>query len=723
MTRRRNFLALVVLLLLGGLCSSSNAGIRPSFSVDVSTWRATHIVVVTEGKTIDGEFTVIESWKGDLTAGDTIKIPELASFKDASARTLGVSWWSHDNDKDKKRLVVTGNRMVLFLKEDQNGKALERAPAPTLSLHWKTSDFYHDWSTSAVWIEETKVYGFIQVMNPGPSILISLSQTESELKNEVLGIDATHDSLLQAMAIEDPALRAEALAPFAQNQLYFARNDSFEALSKIGKQAVPVVRKLLADEKLLSVHHQLIETLAEAGEGDVGADLTQVVQQGIEYWKKTGPMLQGGWWNGNGLASLDEAQPFRDQYMRVYTALMALGKRPYLDSEKPVVQFRELWGSMPQLVGDTGHDQMTEASDGVLREIERVKSSRSTIRFEGMRVFGESQLVRALRDEHIMTDDTPLRSDQVEQITATLKRVMSDAGYLHATIEARDELSDANVKALTLIINEGEQVNIADIRFVGNKIFSSAVLAQQLRECMAEDQTEPKIQYDALEFGLCLRRAANFVRSKGYLEASLHDPEIHEIKDGLVVSVQVDEGIRYRLGDITISGAKAIATDTVRGMLSLQKGEFADSEKIFKWLLNDVKKTYDELGYIEYLGEAETELQKPANGATEGVLNLKVTIEEGAQFKVRTISFAGKRLPEKKLRSLLRLRPGDVFNQTLFEQGIVEMNKVEDFVPISLERDVKFTTDEEHGLIDILIRIDNLSIDPQEDLRLPNPKQ
>ncbi|MGD2114647.1 MAG: hypothetical protein PVG07_06335, partial [Acidobacteriota bacterium] len=48
------------------LAPSAGAGIRPSFHLDLVAWEATHVVVATEGPEIDGELTVLESWRGDL---------------------------------------------------------------------------------------------------------------------------------------------------------------------------------------------------------------------------------------------------------------------------------------------------------------------------------------------------------------------------------------------------------------------------------------------------------------------------------------------------------------------------------------------------------------------------------------------------------------------------------------------------------------------------------
>ena len=52
---------------------------RPSFNLDYSAWKATHIVLATENGTIDGRLKVVESWKGDIKPGMELILPELGA--------------------------------------------------------------------------------------------------------------------------------------------------------------------------------------------------------------------------------------------------------------------------------------------------------------------------------------------------------------------------------------------------------------------------------------------------------------------------------------------------------------------------------------------------------------------------------------------------------------------------------------------------------------------
>src|SRR5581483_6518917 len=84
--QRRTPFAAVVLLVI--IAPSTFGAPLPSFNLDACAWFATHVVLVTEGKKIDGVVEVLECWKGDLKKGDILTLPELADFASEESRTI-----------------------------------------------------------------------------------------------------------------------------------------------------------------------------------------------------------------------------------------------------------------------------------------------------------------------------------------------------------------------------------------------------------------------------------------------------------------------------------------------------------------------------------------------------------------------------------------------------------------------------------------------------------
>jgi len=367
-------LTAVVFLLIAYI--SVSAGIRPSFSAEASSWRATDIVVVTEDEEIDGVFRILETWKGDLKPGETITVPEMAEFKNNEARTIYA--WSWTGEKANPPQYVTCERMILFLRdakkipegeeEDESwGGAAEKSTS-----RWQSSNpMGNEVKYSTVWIEKEKLYWFIQVINPGPSLLVPVKTTEAELKSQVSHVLTVQNGLNAALAIPDLKTRAESLEPFARDDIFYARKRAFAGLIECGEGALPVLRRMLANELLSEYHEDVIETLAKAGGRSVGPELTAWLERELEFWKKTAPTLQAGWWNGKGFGenqsdAIAAVEPLRTRYGVLYRAIYALGETRYTEAGRVLNELNDFWRSLPQLYDLS---QISEACNQVLREL------------------------------------------------------------------------------------------------------------------------------------------------------------------------------------------------------------------------------------------------------------------------------------------------------------------------------------------------------------------
>jgi outer membrane protein assembly factor BamA len=116
-----------------------------------------------------------------------------------------------------------------------------------------------------------------------------------------------------------------------------------------------------------------------------------------------------------------------------------------------------------------------------------------------------------------------------------------------------------------------------------------------------------------------------------------------------------------------------------------------------------LKQLYGEHGYIQYTAEVTPEFKSGPN-KSDGVVDLEITIDEGRCFKVRKIKFAGEQLPDN-LESMLLIREGDVYNASLYEKSINNLNNSGLFEFVDKDKDADFSTDEEEGLVDITIKL------------------
>ena len=118
-----------------------------------------------------------------------------------------------------------------------------------------------------------------------------------------------------------------------------------------------------------------------------------------------------------------------------------------------------------------------------------------------------------------------------------------------------------------------------------------------------------------------------------------------------------------------------------------------------------MKKAYGDLGYIQYTAEVEPKYHRK-DGASEGIVDLAVTVDEGELFTIASIQFAGiENLPKDALLREMTVRSGDVFNQEQLEASLTRLSQSGQFEMIDPEKDVDYRVDKEAPRINFTIHL------------------
>lgn len=352
MKQRSRTLALgLALTLTLGLTRVASAYLIPSFDADGCAWKASHVVVASEGDEIDGALTVLESWRGDLKPGDALNIPELAEFESEKTREI------HDRSGFEKEGAVlrhvTGARLVLFLVKKT--KTLEGGKT---EIAWRPATPTNGgMQVSVVWIESGDAHALVQVMNPGPRLIVRVS-SEAELKARVFHAGQVRDALAHAAAAPDLAERARALEPFTSHELGWASWSAFEKLTGCGEKALPVFRRLL-DAREGKPRELVIRALAGMGQV-AGPELAALLGRELDFWKTRSPTLPQGWWDRS---KTPDSELLSAHFADLRSALAALETVRFPACEPTVLEVRELARSTAALGAS---DQLTGDCDRVL---------------------------------------------------------------------------------------------------------------------------------------------------------------------------------------------------------------------------------------------------------------------------------------------------------------------------------------------------------------------
>lgn len=237
--------------------------------------------------------------------------------------------------------------------------------------------------------------------------------------------------------------------------------------------------------------------------------------------------------------------------------------------------------------------------------------------------------------------------------------------------------------------------------FEGNKIFAKQELLGRANKCL--DKWTASYETDQLDY--CLHVVRTHMASKGYLQARF-EKTLYEQTDGVQKAlIPVVEGPLYRVAKIDVNGAKVLSAAQILDMINLNPGDIADGKKLGDAIFERVKEAYGNLGYIQYTAEIVPTFQVKEK-AEEGVVDFAINVDEGDQFKIRSIKFAGgdKRTIDM-LRRELMVRDGEIYNFDLLQKSITRMNNTGLFDQIDPDRDVDYQTDKEAPLLDLTIKL------------------
>lgn len=301
------------------------------------------------------------------------------------------------------------------------------------------------------------------------------------------------------------------------------------------------------------------------------------------------------------------------------------------------------------------------------------------IAFEGNKRIEDNELQAeiSLRPRQVFT--RPRVQNDVSRIYEVYRR----SGRFAANIEPKVIRLDQNRVNLVFEIDEGDVTKIEGIRFVGNKTFDDDQLRSELsskedrwyRFMSSDDQYDPdRMQYDQE----LLRR---FYTKEGYADFRVVSAvaELDPDRDGFYLTFTVEEGPRYRIGQVAIDSAlRGFDGNALRDNVQVLPGQWYNSEAVQE----TVDSMTDALGDMQYaFVSVRPDLERNIAAQT---VDVSFFVDESPRVFVERIDVHGNvRTIDKVIRRELLLVEGDPFNRSKLsrsEQRIRNLGFFEDVV-------------------------------------------
>lgn len=289
------------------------------------------------------------------------------------------------------------------------------------------------------------------------------------------------------------------------------------------------------------------------------------------------------------------------------------------------------------------------------------------------------------------------------QMALRIERRYREKGYPFATCELLEggERGDARV---VMNITEGPKTRITWVSWEGNSFVSGERLETMISSKPFLKVFRPK--YDPTKLEEDIAKLIEYYRSHGYLDVRVSRKLAwNEAKNGVKVTMVIDEGVRYKVNEIRFAGNKIYDDQDLSKDLKLASGSVLRSGEM-QHDLQMVRDAYGKNGYIYTNVQADVRyLDRP------GEVDLVYQVREDTPRRVGEVRIEGNEVTKDRvIRQYTELAPSDIFDNTklrLSQQRLVETRlfQVEPAQGIMPTVQIDPANDPSSEFQDILVRV------------------
>ncbi len=305
----------------------------------------------------------------------------------------------------------------------------------------------------------------------------------------------------------------------------------------------------------------------------------------------------------------------------------------------------------------------------------------SKVDFEGNVKVRDKRLAKESKTK----ENLPLDERQVKEDAEKVREYYQKSGYNQATVEYRIERDRATGLGRVIFdVKEGEKVRIRKVEFEGN----DNVTDRRLRKTIETKKWNwfswltDTGRFRDERFETDFDKLRDYYREQGFLDVEIDPAKVkfdYPKPNRLVLTFVIEEGRRYKVGDISITGNTLYPTDTLRGLLKLKTGDTFSPSGVEK----DQKALEDYVGKDGYVDARVRVVRKP--NLETGAIDLEYQYTEGDKYFVESIRLEG----NTKTKSIVILRelalgPGEVFNTVRMQTSKLRLENTRFFEEVNM---------------------------------------
>ena len=354
----------------------------------------------------------------------------------------------------------------------------------------------------------------------------------------------------------------------------------------------------------------------------------------------------------------------------------------------------------------------------------REKPTIRDITYKGNNSITNSDILdRFKKDKVGLSVESQYDPARIAHAVTVIKEMLAEHGHQFAIVRPEVKTIPPASVQLNFIVKEGPTVKVGKISFSGNQRVSSRTLRAAMRNLRPIGIPHSILlenifarTYDASKLEEDAERVREAYGDRGYLRGGpVGEPQTHiRNESGLSlitfrprkgkridIHMDIEEGERYRLAGINFTGNKAAPNTKALRAIFTQKDGAVFNTSDFRKGLDNLRKAYGQMGYINMTG-----LPTPAFDDVHHTVTWNIDVDEGKQFNVSRIEFQGNTVTRDfVIRRELLLQEGQVYNSHLWELSLLRLNQLDYFNPLRVEQDSETHQNTEAGTVDLLLKV------------------
>ncbi|MDA7024270.1 MAG: outer membrane protein assembly factor BamA [Pseudomonas sp.] len=360
-----------------------------------------------------------------------------------------------------------------------------------------------------------------------------------------------------------------------------------------------------------------------------------------------------------------------------------------------------VFGALPLNVGEQVDDQQLVEStralfktgffqdiqlgrDGdvlVITVVER--PSIASIDIEGNKAISTDDLMKGLKQSGLAEGEVFQRAT-LEGVRNELLRQYVAQGRYSAAVDAEVVAQPRNRVGLKIRIDEGEVAAIKHINVVGNTVFDQTKLDDQFTlktsNWLSFFKNDDKYAREKLSGDL--ERLRSYYMDRGYINMEILSTQvsISPDKKQVFITVNISEGAKYTVRDITLRGDLKVPEDQIHALLLVQKGQVF-SRKLMTSTSDLITRRLGNEGYTFANVNAVPVPSKDGN-----TVDIEFVVDPGKRAYANRINFRGNTKTEDQvLRREMRQMEGGWASTYLIDQSKTRLERLGYFKEVNVE--------------------------------------